>query len=341
MMFNRLAVVVSGILFVSSFGASIGQAQTLPVTAGFGTSASTSKPVPVLPSSDPLQQLPAFTPVVIVNDDIITAYDIDQKVRLLAVSNNQPVSQAMQSIAVRALIDDKLKQQAAQRIGIEITKEDMDSALQSIARKNNQDITALQTDLARDGITIETLKAQLKAEVAWNRFIQQRFGNRVRPSESDIEKEMTRLSEENALTYNLAQVLVPLSPTAVEPDVKAAYENALNVQRDIAQRSSGCTSVETFKATYDKSGRLPNAVPARALPPAIQQALVSLADNVPSNPVRSEEGFHVIVICSRQEDKTFSPSEDQVRQQVLASGFERFAKSYLQDLRRDAIIEQR
>lgn len=279
-----------------------------------------------------------FIPVIIVNDDIITDYDIDQKVRIVSMSSREPVTKILQAAAVRQLIDERLKARAATLEGIKVTDEDLETAVQTIASKNNQDKNALVQDLAKNGIALQTLQDQLRTEILWNRLIQQKFGARVRPSEEDIRQEMDSLRQNNSVIYNLAQVLIPLKPNAPEPDTRKAFDQAKVVQGEI---KNGCQDVERYKSTYARSGRLPNPMPARVLPPPIQDALANLEDNVASDPVRSDEGFHVIVVCSRQEDTSLNISEDQVRQKILSESFERFADSYLQNLRRDALVEQR
>lgn len=126
----------------------------------------------------------SFAPVVVVNDQIITGYDVEQRARLLAVTSG---SSPNQEAALEALIDDALRLQAAQRAGIDPTNEQVRAGFDEISRRNNRDPERMRSGLLSEGITTEALDSQIKSEVAWRQLILRRFANRVRISDSDVD----------------------------------------------------------------------------------------------------------------------------------------------------------
>lgn len=125
-----------------------------------------------------------FAPVAIVNDQIITGYDVDQRALLNAVTQG---SQAQdRGSALDDLIEDALRLQAAKRAGIDPAPEEVRAGFDEISRANRRDPAQMRSGLMSRGITSEALDAQIKAEVAWRQLIVLRYGARARPTDNDI-----------------------------------------------------------------------------------------------------------------------------------------------------------
>jgi len=153
----------------------------------------------------------SFAPVVVVNDQIITGYDVEQRARLIAVTRGTPPEN---SAALEALIEDTLRLQAAKRAGIDPSTEEVRSGFDEISRRNNRNPEQMRSGLLSQGISAETLDTQIKSEVAWRQLIVRRFGNRVRISDSDVDQMVEPKSNAKAgeTEYLLAEMRFPISP---------------------------------------------------------------------------------------------------------------------------------
>src|SRR5690606_32533468 len=177
---------------------------------------------------------------VLVNDEPITAYQIDQRTSLLAVqadvsdraqatfkrliereSTNQRLRQILQETiqanqgksrdevlaiferrkqeyaaqlqrqalqsarsalqtsyrknALEELIEERLKLQEAQRLGITIDDSEVDQIIQGIAQRNKQTPEQFAQNLKRMGADIESMRARFRATLAWNSVVRRRF----------------------------------------------------------------------------------------------------------------------------------------------------------------------
>jgi len=127
----------------------------------------------------------------IVNDDIVSTYDLVQRMRLVAVTAGiQPSEETLPQLqreALRGLIEERLQIQELRRVEkenkIEIIANDqeVDAAIADMARENNNMTTEqLMGQLRAAGIGPETLRAQLRAEISWQGYINGRYRSRLR-----------------------------------------------------------------------------------------------------------------------------------------------------------------
>lgn len=173
----------------------------------------------------------SFAPVVVVNDQIITGFDIQQRALLNSVTQgSEPNNQA----ALEELIADTLRLQAAKRFGIDPSPGEVRAGFDEISRLNKRDPNRMRSGLQSRGISPEALDSQIKAEVAWRQLIVQRFGPRARITESDVDAVLEPESEVEVgeTQYLLSEIRFP-----IQPDGEAAAR-ALATQA-IEQMTSG------------------------------------------------------------------------------------------------------
>jgi peptidyl-prolyl cis-trans isomerase SurA len=110
----------------------------------------------------------------IVNGDVITGTDVDQRLQLLAIANGAPIPadqvDTLRQQVLRNLIDETLEIQAAKEDKIEIKKADIDRTLQRVAANVKQTPQQLAAYLQANGSSIATLRRQIEGEIAWQRL---------------------------------------------------------------------------------------------------------------------------------------------------------------------------
>src|SRR5215472_4074440 len=87
--------------------------------------------------------------VLIVNGDVITDYDIEQRAKFAALSTHKTPSRQE---VIEELIDDKLKAQIARRYKIDITDKDVDSQYEARAKGMKISTDQLTQMLGQAGI---------------------------------------------------------------------------------------------------------------------------------------------------------------------------------------------
>ena len=127
----------------------------------------------------------------IVNDDIISTYDLGQRMRLLiATSGVQPTQETLpqfQREALVSLVDERLQLQELkrvqkdQKITIIATDDEVLEELTDMAKQNNLKPEGFLLALKQQGIGPETLYEQIRAQMSWQRWISGRYGTRPTP----------------------------------------------------------------------------------------------------------------------------------------------------------------
>ena len=99
---------------------------------------------------------------VLVNDDPISDYDIDQRTRFLAITEQSQPSPELKQKAMDMLIEERLQMQEGRRQGVTPDDDEVNKILGDMAKKNNLDVDGLTTALGKTGVNIRTLKDRIK-----------------------------------------------------------------------------------------------------------------------------------------------------------------------------------
>lgn len=141
-------------------------------------------------------------------------------------------------------------------------------------------------------------------------------------------------------TYNLRQVLLPLAATATGSAVEQAGKKIEALQA----RAKSCRDMEKLAVEQGDSrkGDLGD-MKFDAIPPALQQMIAALPDNMPSPPLRNEKGVLFLMVCSRTAPAGSAVGIDrgQIMNRIGGEKLELLARRYLRDLRQNAFIDVR
>src|SRR5690606_28783325 len=134
----------------------------------------------------------------IVNDKVISTFDVRQRAAMLLMfANLQPTPELLERArtqALRDLVDEQLQVDEASRFEITVAGDTIDRRMTEMAARSEMTLDTLTADLARNGITVTTLRNQIRAEIAWQRLIAGMYGSRVRVSENDITETQERIA---------------------------------------------------------------------------------------------------------------------------------------------------
>ena len=160
--------------------------------------------------------------VAIVNNDAISAYDLDSSIRFAAFSAKLPdrpeVYQRLRSRVLSNLIDDSLRIQEANRLNIQITPAEIESAKRTIEERNRMPPGSLDKFLAQNGIDRLTLLHQIRAQLAWIKIINMRVRPKIQISDDDVADAMARIAANKGKPEHLiSEIFLPFDPQTPEP----------------------------------------------------------------------------------------------------------------------------
>lgn len=246
----------------------------------------------------------------VVNDDIISTYDLRQRVMMFMVLNGiQPTEQNLREVereALRGLVDERLQLQEIRTIEAKQkdvhlmpsdreTEDELDSVAANYGVKRPQ----LLATLKGAGVDLRTLTDQLKIRQAWNSYIGGRFHGSVRIGEDRLNQEQARI---NALAskprYQLSEILIDPSRAGGE---QAAIEGAKQLTEQLKQGAP-------FNAVARQFSALPSAanggdvgwLATGEIPAAIENVVANMRPGQVSEPIPTPEGVYIVQLRDKQ-----------------------------------------
>ena len=145
-------------------------------------------------------------------------------------------------------------------------------------------------------------------------------------------------SAPDEVRIDLKQILLTLPPDSTTDDVNAAIGLAGIIRETVA----GCEDMVRVAAETDPTlaGDL-GVIRLKDTPDSIRTILNGLPLNTVSQPIRTEKGVHLFMVCDKIQSNANLPDRDRVRQSLLFKRLDQVSRQYLRDLRRDAFIDIR
>ncbi|WP_429912115.1 peptidylprolyl isomerase [Glycocaulis sp.] len=240
----------------------------------------------------------------IVNDQPITTYEVRDRMRfILTTSGIQPTEDVLvqvQEQAMRSLVEETLQLQTARRFEVPVTDEEVDEAIADIAARNNVTVDDIQADLENAGSSIDTMRQQLRAEIAWSYLVSGRYRSRIRVSDAQIEGTLERLAESASQTqYRVAEILVNLPSSGDETD---AERRITTIYRALEQGAPFPAVAEQMSdAPTAASGGDAGWLSAAQLRPQVAQVVQQMPVGSISNPIRVPGGYMIVALADRRE----------------------------------------
>lgn len=247
----------------------------------------------------------------VVNDDMISGYDLDARTGLVIffarLQDTANVRKRIRGSVLRALIEERLKLQEARRAGIAVSQAEIDREFAEFARRQNLSRDALERVLGERSISANTLLAQLRAEVAWARFVGRRFAPRVRIGNEEVQEELDRLKARQGQTeYRLAEIVLAVDRAR---DAARIGEGAARLVGQIRAGARFAALARQFSqsATAAVGGDL-GWIGRSALGDELGAIVPRMERGAVSDPIRTATGYRIVRLVDRR--KVAQPDED-------------------------------
>ena len=217
------------------------------------------------------------------------------------VAPDEEMLERIRDQALRGLVEESLQLQEAAQFEIEVDDAEVDASLSDQAARNGATLEQITQELASNGISIETLRRQVRAEIAWQIMVSGRFRSRVRISDHQIETALARQAEAAAQPqYRLAEILVEVR--LAEGGEDAALQRLQGIYALMSQGTPFPTIAQQFSdAPSAAQGGILGWVGESTLSPQIIEVLQQMSPGEVSNPVRIPGGFQIIALIDSRE----------------------------------------
>jgi peptidyl-prolyl cis-trans isomerase SurA len=304
--------------------------------------AQTPAKTPAQPSAQTM-----FRPVAVVNDSVITGFDLMQRAQLMVLLGYASANpDALRAAALDRLIDNRLKLQEAKRMGLSLKKADIDKSVAAFAERAGLSVNEFRAALNTHGVTSQALNDKVAADLLWAQVVRSRFARRVEPGEADIDAEIAVMQARAGASYRVLEIGLPGTDAGrTEAQTKALAER---LYRSLSQGGDFAAAVKAYsRAPSAAHGGDSGWISTQQMQPDLVNALSTLEPDEVSRPLPVAGGYWIMKLIDKRVEQGggLDPSNPQLREQVrkelVNRRAARLAEGLLQELRRDAVIEMR
>ncbi|YBW39413.1 peptidyl-prolyl cis-trans isomerase SurA [Nitrobacter sp. TKz-YC01] len=274
-----------------------------------------------------------------VNGEPITTLDIEQRSRLIKISTHK--SPARQEV-IDELIDEKVKVREAKKYGVNPTSTDIDRAYANMGARMGMSPDQLTKSLGSQGIRPDTIKSRLKADLVWGSLVRGRFKESLLVSDRDVNEALKSSGDDQSkmegFEYQMRPVvlIVPRGATASMVEARRNEANALR------ERVQSCAEIiRTVKVMRNATIRETVTKTSTDLPPPLRDLLDKTAVGHLTPPEMTRQGVEMAAVCGKKVTSVDTPKKKEIREKMFADKYEKRSKSYLERIRKSAMIEYR
>jgi peptidyl-prolyl cis-trans isomerase SurA len=275
---------------------------------------------------------------VMVNGEPITNYDIEQRTKLNVLSTQKTPSRQE---VIDELINEKVKIKEGKKYSVDPAASEVDGAFQNMSSRMRITPDQLVQSLASKGIRPDTLKSRLKADMVWNAIVRGRFKQSLQVGEKEVDNAAQAAGGDTtteAFEYQMRPVVLVV-PRGAAPGVMEARAKEAEGLRGRIQTCDEANS--TFKSMQNATIRDTVVKTSADLPPTLRDLLDKTPVGRLTPPEATRQGIEMVALCSRKPTKVDTPKKREIRDKMFAEKFDAKSKSYLQEVRKAAMIEFR
>lgn len=286
--------------------------------------------------------------VAIVNEDVITLYELNHKIRQVTGLEPEEFRSQDETAFLDArrkildfLIDDKIAQKKIDELGIKVSPAEIDDAIEKMKRNNNLTHEDLLARLESQGISYETLRENLKDELERMQLINFEVKSKIIVREEAMRAYYDE-HREQYITYetlHLAAIVLPVG----NPSDKQERQRIESQIADIHRRLS---AGEDFGELARRFSRGPGAkdggdlglFKTSQLNKALLEAVEGMQPGQISQPIETASGFQVIKLLDRRagETKAYEDVKDAIYSELYREEINRRYMEWVKQLRDQA-----
>jgi peptidyl-prolyl cis-trans isomerase SurA len=244
--------------------------------------------------------------VATVNDESISDFELRQRMALyLALQGINQQLTPEQRARIRSQIlevveSEKVQLQEAVKKKITVSPVEVDKRLNGMMQDYHFTLPQLRQNLINAGASEEALRAQITASIAWQKAVQDEYGDRVNVTPEMVDAEMARYAEgANKPHYHVVEIFLPVDNPEQDAKVK---KDALEVETQLHQGAPFPVVARQFSqhptaATGGDMGWINDG----QLAPELNAKLSTMEVGSISEPIRSTGGYYILGLRERQE----------------------------------------
>jgi peptidyl-prolyl cis-trans isomerase SurA len=260
----------------------------------------------------------------IVNGDIITDTDVEQRLALVLLANrggriSEEEREILRLQVLRNLIDEKLQIQEAAQHDVRVPDAEVEQAFQRVAANFRQSPEEFERFLRAGGTSPASMKQQIRSELAWGRLLRKRVEPFINVGDDEVAAIIRRLEESRGATeYRVGEILL----SATEETLPQTLADARRIVEQIRRGASFVAYARQFSeaSTAAVGGDL-GWVRAEQLSPALAPVVSALPRGAVSDPVVVPGGVAIVAVVDQRQVLSSDPGDAQLSLKQLTIAF--------------------
>ena len=275
------------------------------------------------------QSTNTFNVAVEVNDQIITNYEISQRIKMLETFGAKSVSKKE---VINSLINERLYTYSAIELETLPDNSEIDKGLDDFAKRGNLNKKDLLAYLDSRNVSQETLIAYITAGLTQRKVIQKKFVNNIIISQGDV---ASAIDTENVLSKSNSNVIEYIELT---------FSNLVSDKKSLKQLSTinkmvdNCLDLQSEAKDYENINLEIHKKKTNDLQKDILDKLNNL-DIYETKLLKNSNNInYLLMLCSRNSEMDEDTIET-LRNKIFNSRINKIGNAYIQELKGEAFID--
>jgi peptidyl-prolyl cis-trans isomerase SurA len=250
----------------------------------------------------------------IVNDQIISEYDLQLRLKLVEAVTRVPESPAdlkrMHEQVLRNMVDEKLQLQEAKKKEVTVSDKEIQDAVLELGRQNNMPDDQFAQFLTSLGPSRTSLADQLHAELAWNKLLRRTI--RVDVGDEEVQTVLDRLkANAGQFEYLISEIFLIVDNPTKNEEVRQTAERLVNQVRDgtpfqgiARQFSESATAANGGMVGWVQQGQMDQEV---------ESEVTKMRVNTVSDPIKTAGGYYLVNLLDRRRILSADPRDTQFK----------------------------
>ena len=248
----------------------------------------------------------------IVNGEIVTGTDVEQRLALIVSANGNKVSgeelERLRMQVLRNLIDETLQIQEAKASDVPADDAQVDATYERVATQNfGQSAEAMEKYLTRVGSSSASLKRQIRGELAWQNLLRRNVQPFVNVSDGEVTEMMQRLqASKGTEEYRIGEIFL----AATDQNKPQVFANA----EKIVEQLKGGGSFVAYARQYSEASTAAVGgdlgwIRLAQLPAELGAAATNMQPGQLAGPVEIRGGYSILYLIDKRQVLTADPRD--------------------------------
>lgn len=270
----------------------------------------------------------------LINGEIISNEDLSNQVNIFMLSSPIPLNSETRGMITRRVlaqtIEQKLKLQTAEKNGVQVSDKELEQQLKSWAQRNKINLD----NLAAKKIDKQALLDNLKAELAWVKFIRKKYYQTANITQTEIDETIDEITKDMSIKkYQVLEIFIK-------------KENAKDIDQ-LVERLREDPRFELYAARFSEAPSAANGgnlgwINSGKMLSALELRLSKMRIDEVSDAILVGDGYYILKLLQvfdPKDNKAFTPNKEEVRTLLENQKMEALSKKMLQETKQKAIIE--